>query len=67
MKRYLIKGWIYSKILDGKKLLLLGSFLLFYVGLAFNFPDLSTIDKNSSGQMGEKICLEENTIVKPTH
>ncbi|MEM8892288.1 MAG: hypothetical protein AAGD28_30190 [Bacteroidota bacterium] len=35
MKRYL-RGWIYSKILHGRKLMMLASFLIFYLGLSLS-------------------------------
>ncbi|MEL6255836.1 MAG: hypothetical protein AAFR87_27780 [Bacteroidota bacterium] len=41
MKRYL-RGWIYSKILHGRKLVLLASFLIFYLGLSLSPLDNPT-------------------------
>ncbi|MDW3647667.1 MAG: hypothetical protein R8P61_11415 [Bacteroidia bacterium] len=41
MKRYL-RGWIYSKILDGRKLMMLASFLIFYLGLSLSPLDNPT-------------------------
>lgn len=66
MKRYL-RGWIYSKMLDGRKLILLGSFLLFYAGLYFNLPSLDEVRMDTKTKDSQKICLQENLPTKPAN
>ena len=59
MKRYL-RGWIYSKILHGRKLLLLGSFLAFYLGLSVSPIDNLLQKEPQLKEIKLGICIEEN-------